>query len=305
MAKNAGSRKVTVDPDRITFGVEIECTLPIRYVRERRIEIGRYHHGIQLPAPFPTGWTAQSDSSLYADFGTTALEIVSPVLSGLEGLQQVLDVFRFLNEAGAKVNDSCGFHVHIGAVSVLGRRVDNEGLKVRWVRRMLHLMSQHEAALFAITGRPSRYDNVFCETIKGKWSYHGAGVLETTSDLATIARRAQRHSDRYYTLNLCNLFGSKRTVEFRLFGATLDGVQALGYVVTAMGIAHRAAECGTVAEFDAEQAPLTSDTWQAPVQELHRVFAGYGWPTGAKARWSKAIRTVQRESAQAFAEARG
>ncbi len=32
-----------------TFGIELELTLPISAIREYGIQIGSYHHGIQLP----------------------------------------------------------------------------------------------------------------------------------------------------------------------------------------------------------------------------------------------------------------
>ena len=37
-----------------TFGIEIECLIPDTQMRSLGIRIGSYHHGIQLPAPFPT-----------------------------------------------------------------------------------------------------------------------------------------------------------------------------------------------------------------------------------------------------------
>jgi len=295
MAKNGASRRVVVDVDAMTFGVEIECTLPNRYVRAQRIQIGGYHRGAELPAPFPTGWTAQHDGSLDAEPGFTAIEIVSPVLKGTAGLEEVLRVYSILNEAGVQVNSSCGFHVHVGVRSVLGTRASDEGLVVRWVRRMLHLVSVHELGLFAITGKRSRLDNTYCETIKRQWDQ----VLETTSRLETITRKVEYHGERYHTLNLCNLTGGKRTVEFRLFGATLDGIQALGYIVAALGIAHRAAECGVAPQFDSHTPVVTRESCLAAVKALQSALADYGWPTGAK-RWGKAIRKAQLDAVQRF-----
>jgi hypothetical protein len=296
MAKNGASRRVVVDIDTMTFGVEIECMLPDRYVRERGIQVGRYHHGVELPAPFPADWTAQYDGSLDARSGYTALEIVSPVLKGMADLEQVLQVFTILNEAGAQVNNSCGFHVHVGVRSVLGARASDEGLMVRWVRRMLHLVSVHELGLFAITGKRSRLDNCYCQTIKEQWDR----VLETTSGLEAIMRKVEDHSERYHTLNLCNLTGGKRTVEFRLFGATLNGMQALGYIITALGIAHRAAACGVAPQFDNHDYVPNRTNCTRMAKALQSALAGYGWPTGVKQRWGKAIRKAQLDAVQQF-----
>ncbi len=298
MAKNGATRRVTVDVDAITFGVEIECTLPREYVNTQNIRIGGYNHGAQLPAPFPDGWVAKSDGSVEAHRrGYTALEIVSPILKGRAGLEAVLRVFGILNEAGVEVNDSCGFHVHVGVKSVLGSQAANEGIVVRWVRRMLHLVSIHELGLMAITGRTSRMGNQYCKPVAAKWS----GKLTTTSPVTVIEEEVCEHYERYYTLNLCNIFGSsKRTVEFRVFGATTDGLQALGYILTAMGIAHRAAEVGTVPEFQAEPNPNTP---QEAAEALRKTLVRYGWPTGIKAEFGSGIRQVQQQAAAQFAQA--
>lgn len=298
MAKNGASRRVSVDTDQITFGVEIECSLPREYISEHNIRIGSYSHGTRLPAPFPAGWVAKSDGSVSPNhYGCTPLEIVSPILKGRAGLEAVLQVFGILNEAGVEVNDSCGFHVHVGIDSVLGNQAANEGIVVRWVRRMLHLVSIHELGLMAITGRPSRMGNQYCKSVTEKWS----GKLQTTSPVAVIEEAVYVHSERYYTLNLCNLFGeSKRTVEFRVFGATTDGLQALGYIITAMGIAHRAAAVGTVPEF---QATPNRSTPQEAAEALQKTLAHYGWPKGIKAEFGQGIRQTQKQAAALFAAA--
>jgi hypothetical protein len=295
MAKNGASRRVEVNTDTITFGVEIECTLPESFIQERGIEIGSYRHGAALPAPFPIGWVAKYDSSVREnDLRYEALEIVSPVLKGKDGLEEVLAVYDILNEAGATVNTSCGFHVHVGVESVLGDKAEVEGILVRWVRRMLNLVSNHELGLFAITGRTSRFNNHYCNTITHKWD----GKLTTQSSVKVIEDETAGHSQRYYTLNLCNLnAASKRTVEFRLFGATLNGYQAIGYIITAMGIAHRAAQVGTAPKFKASYS--TADVPDA-VRDLQKLLRNYGWPSGAKKAWGREIRQVQREAAERF-----
>jgi len=299
MAKNGASRRVSVDTDQITFGVEIECALPREYINTHSIYIGGYSsRGNQLPEPFPSGWVAKSDGSVQATRrGYTPLEIVSPILKGRAGLEAVLQVFGILNEAGVEVNDSCGFHVHVGVKSVLGSQAANEGIVVRWVRRMLHLVSIHELGLMAITGRPSRMGNQYCKSVTEKWN----GKLQTTSPVTVIQQEVEPHYERYYTLNLCNIFGrSKRTVEFRVFGATTDGLQALGYIITAMGIAHRAAEVGTVPEF---QATPNTHTPVEAAEALRKTLAHYGWPKGIKAEFGQGIRQTQQQAAALFAAA--
>lgn len=57
-------------------------------------------------------WKIVSDSSLQ---GSNTFELVSPVLQGERGISEMETVCRVLNECGAKVNKSCGTHVHIDA----------------------------------------------------------------------------------------------------------------------------------------------------------------------------------------------
>lgn len=296
MASGASKRKVQVDVDRMTFGVEIECLLPRDYVQGQGIVIHGYHQrGEMLPSPFPAGWMAQKDGSLHAEPGLQALELVSPILKGRRGLEDTIQVYEVLNEAGAQVNSSCGLHVHVGMDAVLGRGAHRGSLVVRWVRRMLHLMSRHELGVFAVTGQRSRSYSNYCATIKAQWD----GVLKTTSSYSTLKKHTQEVG-RYHSLNLCNLFKDKRTVEFRLFAATLNGMQALGHIITALGIAHRAAEVGTVQAFDAGQETITSVTVMEAVADLQKVLRNYGWPTGAKKAWGKAIRKAQQDAARKF-----
>jgi hypothetical protein len=125
-------------------------------------------------------------------------------------------------------------------------------------------------------------------------------VLKTSSQLSAITNRVSNHSERYHTLNLCNLANGKRTVEFRVFGATVNGMQALGYVVTAMGIAHRAAACGTAPEFDNREW-IDLGMVEDAVVALQKTLARYGWPTGAKREWGRDIAQVQADAARRFA----
>lgn len=286
MAKNAQTRIAQVDPDTLTFGVEIECFLPDYH----RLDIGRRHHGTPLPPPFSPGWLGEKDGSLKPDNDwMNPVEIVSPKLVGRSGLNAVEHVYDVLNRLGARVNSTCGLHVHVGMRSVLGDRADDFGLVVRWVRRLLHLVSVHEPALYAIGGDPSRPQSEYCRSIKAKWR----DKLSPDDDLESIRRHnaetqamadgALRDVSRYCSLNLCNLFEPKCTVEFRAFAATLNSMQAIGCVTTALGLCHRAASCGTSPTYDAAPPDwLQADTYVQRMQSaLWFGVRQYGWPAGA------------------------
>lgn len=96
-----------------TFGIELEVygVSRDRILTEMRrlgiqVEGEAYNHNTR------NHWKIVSDSSIH---GANGNEIVSPVLSGVEGMEQVKKVCLALNRAGAKVNTSCGFHAHFGA----------------------------------------------------------------------------------------------------------------------------------------------------------------------------------------------
>ena len=52
-----------MNASELTFGIEIETTVPKTTVRRERMTIGSYHCGEQVPY-LPQGWTAERDSSL-------------------------------------------------------------------------------------------------------------------------------------------------------------------------------------------------------------------------------------------------
>ncbi len=79
-------------------------------------------------------WIAASDSSIRNDAGRgIAHEIVSPILYGRQGLNQLKRIMKALQNAGAKVNKSCGFHVTIGikSSSARARRMGGANLAQR------------------------------------------------------------------------------------------------------------------------------------------------------------------------------
>lgn len=89
-----------------TFGVEIEFTAATReevarLMNEKGVNtyVEQYNHSTK------SHWKVITDSSC-------GFELVSPPLKGREGLEQLKKACVALKEAGAKVDRSCGLHVH-------------------------------------------------------------------------------------------------------------------------------------------------------------------------------------------------
>lgn len=217
----------------MTFGVEIECTLPAAVIAQKQITIGVYRHGVQVPG-LPAGWVAMRDGSIQADRDHRGVEIVSPVLKGKEGLEQAQAVLRTLKAWGARVNKSTGLHIHVGA----GFREN-----LRKLLQLVHLVAQYERALFATTGTRSREHGVYAKP-----------VSETYKAIAgaTEWRQVERAATKYQALNLVPLFGSKKTIEFRLFQGTMNATKLGAYIQLVLGLCEKAWAMRTIPQWQCE-----------------------------------------------------
>jgi hypothetical protein len=159
------------------------------------------------------------------------MEMISPILKGTEGLNQVAAVVAALRSMGGRVNSSCGFHVHVGFPAEED---------VRTLVRLIFLTAQNEDALYAATGLPARKQSTYAKSIRR--SYQGCGAV---SDFNALRRKCRAAGyDRMHVLNLTNLLGgsAKRTVEFRVFTGTLNITKIKGYVQLCLGLLQYSSE---------------------------------------------------------------
>jgi AraC-like DNA-binding protein len=109
-----------------TFGCEIEYVVLRNYALTRpkvaeaiavalgvpHIHTFRYHDnvcetcGTRVTEQY-LQWKVESDGSVDG-------EVVSPVLAGAEGFKQIKVVMKAMRDAGCKIDDRCGAHIHIG-----------------------------------------------------------------------------------------------------------------------------------------------------------------------------------------------
>ncbi len=263
-----------------TWGIEIECFLPQREVDRAGISIGGYHRGHPLPFPFPQGWTAERDGSLWTDRpGYVPVEIVSPILQGRAGIEQVKLVAQKLKTLGAVVNRSAGFHVHVGCESVAGSDV---GAIAEWVAKLLYHVAMHETALYASTGTHHRENGRYARSIKAR---------KDDADRIRKAKSSERKREelswlvnqaaRYHTLNLTNLFTSKATVEFRAFAGTAEWTKMVGHICICLALAERATEVAKM-DWDALASERTYHVRGRGLREVNRFFYLTGWTIGRR-----------------------
>ena len=204
-----------------TFGVEIETVIPVAALTNAGWLVGSYHVGAEIPNS--DGWKAMRDGSIQAaEWGSTGVEIVSPVLSGAAGITKVDAMVARLQTMGAKVNASCGLHVHIGFNG-----------SAQQLAKLISLVSFHEKALYASTGTKNREVNHYCGSIKLAYK-----PLEKMTAMSTMNRIC---GDRYRALNLQNLIDGRRpTVEFRVFAGTLNATKIKAYIQICLALVQKA-----------------------------------------------------------------
>ena len=160
-------------------------------------------------------WSVVSDSSIRAENQYARCELVTPILrwSDIETLQQIV---RELRRAGAKVNESCGLHVHIGA----------QGLTAQNLRVLVNTVASREEIFYhALKVHEERTG--YCRPTNERFLRElNQKKPATIDELKPIwygdTRNHDYHYDftRYTILNLHALF-TKGTIEFRIFNSTL------------------------------------------------------------------------------------
>lgn len=186
---------------RFTIGVEIECynlnksvvLEALRAERVNAIETG-YNH-----TDYNDTYKLGYDGSIS---GSNGCEVVSPILRNLSSLKKVCKV---INEAGAKVNRSCGLHVHFGAKDFT---ID------QWIR-IIRNYAALESIIDSFMPASRRGDNNgYCKSIVNAASYV-IGSRNMTEIQAAFRR------NRYHKVNVM-AYDDYKTIEFRHHSGTTD-----------------------------------------------------------------------------------
>lgn len=254
------SESMNISAADLTFGVEIETTLP----REQTSGVRRS----RLRFPLRAGWQVKSDPSIRPSNRSTrvGVEIVSPVLRGASGLRSVVQVADVLTEHGACGNDSCGVHVHVGWPENAPRAA---------LKRLARLFAQYEEGIYATNGSQARRSNRYSR-----------GIADEHSVRADL-ERGQPHHGRYFGLNTANLrTGRRRTVEFRVFASTTDAATLVAWIRLALALTEKALTSKRCAKWEAQNPKASSPTARksgAGATHWTRLAYGIGWVKGRRA----------------------
>jgi len=241
-----------VEPFSYTFGVEIELVSTLsqgmtaqliarlyneKFGQELNIQAEGYNH-INVRGN-DAKWKIVGDASVHGianyNFG---MEIVSPILEGVEGLERFQRVYETLESLSVankvNVHRGCGTHIHLGT----------EGVPLENIRRFAVNYIRSESAIDLLVP-PSRRKskNSYCasnvrssdgtndESISVAYAMASLTTLNLNESKRVEGLRmlANVSHTRYVKLNLSSLT-SHKTIEVRHFGGTVNSAKAVGWL---------------------------------------------------------------------------
>jgi hypothetical protein len=154
-------------------------------------------------------WKIVPDGSIQGGF-----EVVSPVLEGEAGLEQLRAVVTALDDMGGTVDRSCGYHVHFDAAD----------LSAEHIRSIVTRYAAFETEIDAFMPVSRRGDaNTYCRSMR---SLVGNSRFQNA---AAIRELAGAQGGRYFKVNL-QAHHVHGTIEFRQHSGTLNAAKAVNWV---------------------------------------------------------------------------
>lgn len=209
-----------------TFGVEIEF-FGVSYhkvvsaLREKGVSVHHEHYNHSTRRHWKLVYDISVTSRGTEQRGGN--ELVSPILKGKRGLQELKLVLDTLDEIGAKVDRTCGLHVHHAANDFTVGNFKNA-----------YAMYYKFENFFDAVVAPSRRESVnqYCRGISKE-------QIEALAEARNVYEVGQVFSSRYCKLNV-QAFFRHGTLEFRQHGGTVNSDKAVNWVIFTQAIMERA-----------------------------------------------------------------
>ena len=233
------------------FGIEIEMTGITRAAAARVIaghfsttatHVGGTYDAYSIRDAEERQWKVVSDASIQCELRrrtgvagrTYAVEVVSPICR-YDDIPAIQEIVRKLRSAGAKVNDSCGIHVHVDAAPHT----------VTTLRNIVNIMAAKEDLLYKALRVKVEREN-YCQKADTRFldemNQKRPSTIEELESIWYDGPTGRYHHydyTRYHGLNLHSVF-SKGTIEFRLFNSTLHAGEIKSYIQLCLAISHQA-----------------------------------------------------------------
>jgi hypothetical protein len=212
-----------------TYGVEIEFT---KLNQQQMQKVARDLTAAGLPCEYEgynhhdseTAWKIVYDGSVRNPSGGRGWELVSPILKGIEGLEQIKLACKILAKNNADVNKTCGLHVHHGAKHWTPKEFVN-------LHRLYARMEPTIDSSLPKSRRASK--NFFCRSVREEILHNVERFegLKTMDELRqwTIDNRGEMDR-RYGKINM-ESWWRHDTVEFRQHSGTIEADKIINWIV--------------------------------------------------------------------------
>lgn len=232
------------------FGIEIEMTGLTRAAAARIIaghfgtqatHVGGGYDTYTVRDDRNRQWKLVSDASIRCRNRSNrsasrdySVEFVSPICQ-YEDIETIQELVRKLRAGGARVNDSCGIHVHVDASTHTPQTL----------RNIVNIMASKEDLLYkTLQVQVSREQ--YCQKADTRFldelNHKRPRTMDEVEEMWYNGRDGRyNHYDnsRYHALNLHSVF-SKGTIEFRMFNSTLHAGEVKAYIQLCLAISHQA-----------------------------------------------------------------
>ena len=255
------------------FGIEIEMTgitrshaaqIIAEFFNTTHNHIGDGYDTYSVYGNDGRRWKLMRDQSIRRQAGREytprheyAVELVSPICE-YRDIETIQEIVRRLRNGGARVNESCGIHVHVDASSHTPKTL----------RNLVNIIASKEDLLYKaldVDERRCNYckktDMKFLDTLNRKRPQSMCDLSDIWYD-GSRDRNFHYHESRYHALNLHSVF-TKGTVEFRLFNSTLHAGEVKSYIQLCLAINHQALtqKSASKAKTQSSNEKYTFRTW--------------------------------------------
>lgn len=202
-----------------SFGVEFEAYgVDMHRLKEElerqgiTVAIEGYNHTTRAH------WKIVTDASIT---GRNGFELVSPVLRGEDGMEQVKKACKALKKCNALINRSCGMHIHFGA----------RDFETKQWKNLYKNYINYEGLIdsfMPVSRRAS--NNFYCKSMKHKFRSEAAAytAIDGCSSIEQIAQKVCDRN-RYFKLNAESFF-RHGTVEFRQHSGTIEADKVVNWI---------------------------------------------------------------------------
>jgi hypothetical protein len=236
----------------LTFGIELEVIIPRARHNTGRdglaaamvaeglaAEHEQYNHRTR------PHWKITTDSSI----GYDNAEVVSPILKGDDGFDQVRKCCRALEAYGCRVNRTTGFHVHVGVR-------DRFAQQIGFFKELMKTYAKYEPIIDGLVASSRRAENnQFCRPVR---------FTERMVRATSIDGLIGECGSRFVKLNL-QAYQVHGTVEFRQHQGTTNAQKIENWVKLCLRMVAHAAKNTEVAGRGEFRPPMRPVMPAAPV----------------------------------------